>query len=30
MDPSYVSGFLAGALVVGYGLFVAWRLWDRR
>jgi len=31
-DPvmAYAGGFLAGALVVGYGCWVAWRLWDRQ
>lgn len=26
---AYAGGFIAGALVVAYGFWAAWRLWDR-
>ena len=26
----FLGGAIAGALVVAYGFWVAWRLWDRR
>lgn len=29
MDTAFIGGILAGVIAVGYGFWVAWRLWGR-